>query len=251
MLNEIDIELAAQLYQNAKPFPHIVIQNAIDENVLNAVHDEFPNIRETKSVVYANPLEIKNITSGRDMFGKTTNVLVDYLNSPTFLAILQKITGIERPLVADPKLMGGGLHESPKGGLLKVHTDFQFHYETGNDRRINLLLYLNKDWKEEYGGHIGLYSRDMKECMTKVLPTFNTMVIFNTDEYSYHGLPDPINCPDDMKRKSLALYYYTAGRPDHEKNPIPHNSVWHSRKDASGNVIEADKDVDRLNIKQD
>lgn len=248
MMNYINITKAAEQYKNAQPFKHIVIHNAIDEKMVDLAEQEFPSVRDVQSVVYANPLEIKNITSGRSGIGSHTNTLIDYLNSPQFLNTLQAITGIERKLIADPKLMGGGLHESGPGGLLKIHVDFNKHYETGYDRRLNVLLYLNKDWKPEYGGAVELWNREMREDgpVVKVLPTFNTMVIFNTDEYSFHGLPDAITCPQGMKRKSLALYYYTDGRPAEELNPEHHNSVWKARLHADGTVFEADKDVDRL-----
>lgn len=252
MFNPINLDEAAKSYQSAKPFRHIVIHSAIDENIVNAVHDEFPRVRDHNCVAYANPLEIKDITSGRDMFGSTTNVLVDYLNGQTFLDILQKITGMERPIVADHKLMGGGLHESYTGGLLKLHIDFNKHYETGYDRRINLLLYLNKDWKEEYGGHIELWPRDLTEGedVVKVLPTFNTMVIFNTDEHSFHGFPDAIKCPEGERRKSLAMYYFTDGRPQEELNPEVHFSVWGTRLHKDGTKYEADIDVEKLSVSE-
>lgn len=246
MIRTLDLEALAKQYQEAKPFPHIVLHDIVDESVLNEVEAEFPDIKKVESVVYDNPLEIKNITSGPQGIGKTTQVLIDYFNSETFLNILQKITGIEEKLVADPKLMGGGLHEVPNGGLLKLHVDFNKHYETGYDRRVNLLLYLNKDWLPEYGGNIELWNRDLNECGASVSPTFNTMVIFNTTEWSWHGHPDAVNCPEDRKRKSLALYYYSDGRPEHEKVPNPHNSVWGQRRHPDGTIYEADKDVEKL-----
>ena len=76
--------------------------------------------------------------------------------------------------------MGAGQHEIKPGGLLKIHADFNKHNISGLDRRLNVLVYLNKDWKEEYGGHFELWDKDMKHCVKKILPTFNTMAIFST-----------------------------------------------------------------------
>lgn len=246
VIKDFDIQEASIRYQSAEPFPNIVLNDLVDEGLLQSVVDEFPVIRSVKHVAYANPLEIKDITSGPEGIGPRTQHLINYLNSQEWLDKLQTITGIERPLIADPLLMGGGLHSSPQGGLLKLHVDFNKHYATGYDRRINLLLYLNKDWLPEYGGNIELWSSEVVEGkhvaeqrMVSELPTFNKMVIFNTTETSWHGLPDPIQCPSDRKRMSLALYYYTDGRPESEIGE-KHNSVWMARN------VENDKDVEKL-----
>ena len=141
-----------------------------------------------------------------------------YLNSEPFLEFLQILTGIQEPLISDPYFVGAGQHEIKKGGLLKVHADFNKHPTLHLDRRINVLVYLNKDWKEEYGGCFELWNEDMSKCGKKILPYFNRIAIFNTTDFSYHGHPDPLNCPEDRSRKSLALYYYSNGRPNHEIN---------------------------------
>ena len=107
-------------------------------------------------------------------------------------------------------------YEIKRGGVLKVHTDFNRHPNLSLDRRINVLIYLNKNWKEEYGGHLELWDKDMTKCIKKIAPTFNTMVIFSTTDFSNHGHPDPLNCPNERSRKSIALYYFSSGRPEHE-----------------------------------
>jgi Rps23 Pro-64 3,4-dihydroxylase Tpa1-like proline 4-hydroxylase len=137
------------------------------------------------------------------------------LNSAEFLKFLESLTGIEG-LIGDPYYEGGGIHETKKGGFLKVHTDFNYHKKLKLDRRINLLLYLNSDWKEEYGGHLELWDTDMSSCRRKLLPVINRMVIFSTTDFSYHGHPEPLSCPDNRSRRSLAFYYYTNGRPGSE-----------------------------------
>ena len=203
-------------YQVAKPFPNIVFNNFFDEDSLNSVLSEFPDLSKKDATVYKNSREIKLQGKGELFFGDKTRRLMHFLNSEVFLNFLQKLTGIEEPLIGDPYFVGGGQHETKRGGLLKVHADFNKHRLLGLDRRINVLIYLNKDWKEEYGGHFELWSPDMSKCEKKVFPKFNTMAIFSTTDFSYHGLPDPISCPNDMSRKSLALYYYSNGRPASE-----------------------------------
>ena len=128
-----------------------------------------------------------------------------------FLNFLQNITSIKEKLIADKELNGGGMHEIKKGGLLKIHSDFNKHPNLKLDRRLNVLIYLNKNWKEEYGGHLEFWDKEMKCCKTKILPIFNRMVIFSTTDFSNHGHPDPLNCPDLMSRKSIATYYYSDG----------------------------------------
>ena len=146
-----------------------------------------------------------------------------------FLKFLEELTGITN-LISDPSFRGGGLHSIYRGGKLGVHVDFNKHEQYGLDRRLNLLLYLNKDWREEYGGHIELWDREMKECVRSYLPKFNRVVIFTTTSASFHGHPEPLSCPEHMNRKSMALYYYTNGRPE-EGIEECHSTVFKLRPD--------------------
>jgi Rps23 Pro-64 3,4-dihydroxylase Tpa1-like proline 4-hydroxylase len=106
-------------------------------------------------------------------------------------------------------MWGGGLHQTLPGGMLRVHADFLKHPHYGLDRRMNLLLFLNKDWKPEYGGALELWDENMERLVTQVEPLANRCVIFTTSPTSYHGYTQPITCPQGMSRKSLAAYYYT------------------------------------------
>ena len=126
-------------------------------------------------------------------------------------------------LIPDPYYRGGGIHQILPGGKLDIHIDFNKHQKLKLDRRLNALLYLNKDWKEEYGGNFELWSGENKngkhilhKCHNKILPLFNRFVVFSTSEKSYHGHPEALNCPKDRARQSIATYYYTNGRPANE-----------------------------------
>jgi Rps23 Pro-64 3,4-dihydroxylase Tpa1-like proline 4-hydroxylase len=134
------------------------------------------------------------------------------LNSYPFICFLEKLTGING-LVADPEMQGGGVHQTMNGGFLKIHADFNWHAKLQLDRRINVLFYLNKNWQDSYGGHLELWDRNMTNCQRKVSPIFNRLAIFNTTDYSFHGHPDPLSCPPELARTSVAMYYYTNGRP--------------------------------------
>ena len=204
-------------FVNANPFPFIIIEDFFSNEFLNEVLNQFPNLSEQKKTTnYDNKNEVKFANNQYKNFPSNIKKLFDFLNSDFFLNFLQDITNIKEKLIPDFKLNGGGLHEIKKGGLLKIHSDFNKHPNLDLDRRLNVLIYLNKDWKEEYGGHLEFWDKEMTSCREKVLPIFNKMVIFSTTDNSNHGHPDPLNCPNNMSRKSIATYYYTKGRPINE-----------------------------------
>tara|TARA_B100000767_G_scaffold221556_1_gene210065 strand:+ start:959 stop:1828 length:870 start_codon:yes stop_codon:yes gene_type:complete len=204
-------------YQNSKPYPHIVIKNFFDKEFLNQVLEEFPDLsKKQSSINYENKNEIKFANNDRKHFKKNTKKLFEYLNSTQFINFLQKISSIKEKIIPDQSLNGGGLHEIKRGGVLKVHTDFNKHPIKNLDRRINVLIYLNKRWKKNYGGKLELWSKDMKKCIKKISPKFNTMVIFSTNDFTNHGHPKYLNCPKNISRKSIATYYFSKGRPNDE-----------------------------------
>ena len=176
---------------------------------------EFPAPGTISWQKFDNAKEIKLASSKEATFGSAARLLMYHLNSATFLDFLSTVTGIP-DLIPDPGFEGGGLHQIVRGGKLGVHADFNKHSKLGLDRRLNLLLYLNQNWKEEYGGHLELWDKDMKGCEAKVLPLFNRVMIFSTTDFTYHGHPTPLQCPEGWTRKSLALYYYSNGRPVEE-----------------------------------
>lgn len=204
-------------YQNSKPYPHIIIKNFFDKDFLNLVLEEFPDLsKKQSSINYENKNEIKFANNDRKHFKKNTKKLFKYLNSTQFINFLQKISSIKEKILPDQSLSGGGLHEIKRGGVLKVHTDFNKHPTKNLDRRINVLIYLNKRWKKNYGGELELWNKDMKKCVKKISPKFNTMVIFSTNDFTNHGHPRYLNCPKNISRKSVATYYFSKGRPNNE-----------------------------------
>jgi hypothetical protein len=236
-------------YLNAEPFPSIYIDDFFDEQFLNEVLNEFPDLSKLDSINFNDPNQKKFAGKGESTFGYNTRLLMHYLNSEPFLLFLTKLTGIKEKLIPDPYFEGGGLHEIKQGGLLKVHADFNKHSETRLDRRINVLVYLNKDWEENYGGHFELWDKNMKKCVTKITPKFNRVAIFSTTDVSYHGHPDPLNCPSHRSRKSLALYYFTNGRPINEKHiqNAEFNTVFKGREGYNNDVMDLNPNLlDRI-----
>jgi Rps23 Pro-64 3,4-dihydroxylase Tpa1-like proline 4-hydroxylase len=199
----------AQIYRTNQPYPHLHLEDFLDPNVARELMKEFPEPDSHAWIQYKHQNENKMGLPKREMFPQRIGQVVDELNSPEFLAWLTELTGIEG-LVSDATLEGGGLHQSSRGGFLNVHADFTMHHHHRNwRRRLNLILYLNEGWQEEWGGAIELWDREMSRCVSRVAPLLNHALIFNTDEYSYHGFPDRLSCPEGASRKSLALYYYT------------------------------------------
>ena len=212
----------AQAYRSASPFPHIVFENFIDRDILREVDRQFPQVEKGRFSDAHSQLKtgytLEKIRSAyiHDLFAA--------LNSAAFLNFLEKMTGIEG-LVSDPRFVGGGLHETRRGGHLSIHADFNTHPMMRLRRRLNLILFLNEDWNPEWGGALELWNRAMTRCEHAVVPEIGRAVIFNTDSNSYHGHPDPLECPPEVTRRSIALYYYTVP----EGLRIPHTTVWKKR----------------------
>jgi 2OG-Fe(II) oxygenase superfamily len=196
-------------YGAAQPFPHIVLDDFLNQDLLEVALQEFPDLDSAEWIHYTHVNERKFGLTDRRRFGPALGRIVDTLNGQAFVQWLEQLTGI-RGLKADQSLEGGGLHQSARGGFLNVHADFTVHPHQRNwRRRVNLLVYLNHDWQDAYGGHLELWDRQVRTCVRKALPVFNRAVIFSTDPDSFHGHPEPLTCPAGMTRKSIALYYFT------------------------------------------
>jgi len=197
-------------YASNTPFAHIVLDEFFDRPTLEGVLSEVDALDRSKR--YAKFLDRE---TGHNKFaflpeavGSNTARLTQYLNSGPFLAYLEKLTGISN-LIADPSFFGGGLHWIEDGGFLEIHADFNHLKKYNLARRINLLLYLNKDWKDEYHGQLELWDRATMTKGKAVAPLFNRAVIFSTVKEALHGHPTPLAAPPGVARRSLALYYYT------------------------------------------
>ncbi len=227
----------AESYQNAKPFPHIAMDDFLPADFLRGLLGEFPDNsgrqhfdREQERLKYQVP---PHLIPGR----RLRNLVVE-LNSPAVLKFLEAMTGIDK-LIADPYYIGGGLHETKAGGHLSVHADFNIHRGLNVERRLNLLVYLNDDWLPEYGGNLELWDQKMEKRWHSIAPLIGRAVVFNTSLDSYHGQPDPLACPPDRSRKSIATYYYTASETGITRLPA-RNTMFQTRK---GTGDQADRRV--------
>ena len=199
----------ADQYQAALPFPHIVIDDFLDTDFLRQLLTEFPD-SAGRDCFFRDQERLKFQFRPDECQGPLTRMLFAELNSRAFLTFLSKLTGIDG-LIADPYFAGAGLHETKSGGHLSIHADFPRHEDMHVNRRLNLLIYLNEAWQEGYGGELELWDKRMRSATQRIRPILGRAVIFSTARDSFHGHPDPLTCPADRSRRSLATYYYTAG----------------------------------------
>ena len=195
-------------FSSADPFPHIVIDSFFNEQELKKVVLDCESLKKFKWWRYDNVFEKKLACNNLQNLGENFQNYFNLVNSREFVRALEEMSGFEG-LIADPSLYGGGLHRIDRGGKLDIHADFNYHKVTGWRRRLNLITYLNEDWLEEYGGNTEFWNRDMTKCVQSILPAFNRTVVFEVDDYTWHGHPDPLSCPEARQRLSLATYYYT------------------------------------------
>jgi Rps23 Pro-64 3,4-dihydroxylase Tpa1-like proline 4-hydroxylase len=231
-------------FMGADPYPHIVIDDFLNPEALENLLAEFPDKSKKVWHDYQTHFENKQELNGEGKMGDFTQHLLYQFNSAPFLQFLETLTGIDN-LIPDPYFFGGGIHQLNRGGKLAIHADFSKHIKWPLDRRINAILYLNKDWKEEYNGNLELWDTDVTKCVKKVLPIFNRLLVFTVTDFNMHGVPEVINCPEDMSRKSLAFFYFTNGRPASEIDP---SKTLHVKfQDKPG--VETPKDAqDKANI---
>jgi len=197
-------------YASGDPFPWIVIDDFLPEHVAESMLDNFgAKTADPESLSFDRAQERFKTSFHPDATPDYARGIFYAFNSRPFIKVLENITGI-KGLIPDPYFLGAGFHEISNGGHLSVHADFNHHLPLNLERRINVLIYLNKDWDEEYGGQLELWDTAMTKKKHSILPIFNRCVIFNTTSDSMHGNPRVVNHPKCISRKSIALYYYTA-----------------------------------------
>jgi Rps23 Pro-64 3,4-dihydroxylase Tpa1-like proline 4-hydroxylase len=223
-----------------KPYKHLVIDNFFEKDLIDKCFDNFPNLNDP-CWEFSNDenIEIKYRTTWTSEFDIPEGIVdvIRIMNGADFLKSISNVFQINK-LVPDPYYTGGGLNVTKKGGLLDVHVDGNYHDATGLNRRLNALLYLNPGWKKEWGGEFGVYDENGVNCLKKIEPIFNRLVVFDTHDKSWHGLPDPVNFPEDTPRRSILLYYYTKEQRLNEQTRIkePHSALWKKKgfKDKRG-----------------
>jgi 2OG-Fe(II) oxygenase superfamily len=241
------IEFGASLsgdYCFAEPFPHIVIDNFLPLEVIDKIYTNFPLEKLDHDVFFEMGYAglHKRQVAPADCNGFIREVF-GFFNSSAITQFLESLTTIQS-LIPDPYFVGGGFHETSKGGKLGIHADFRINEQLHLNRRLNMIIYLNKEWQDEYGGKLELWDKKMVNKVHSIAPIYNRCVIFNTDADSFHGHPDPLMTPDNVTRKSLALYYYTASKRIYEDG-VSHDTMYKARPEDSE---ETRKEVRRTTI---
>lgn len=229
MINKSLADSCRSNYALANPFPHIVIDDFIPEDLALQCYNQMSQHQEwmfDSMMGYPEDERDSQVNKWWTPFDTDSKNRIEsdmpavwkclqYFNSRPFLLFLENLTGI-KDLIADVDFEGGGIHKIKNGGRLELHSDYNKHPNKDIWRRINLLLYLTPNWN--YNGHLDLYEKEPLVKVKSILPTFNRAVIFNTTDDSIHGHPTPLVCPEEVSRYSFALYYFTKDRPEHEKS---------------------------------
>ena len=240
---ERDIDHLHSIYESAVPFPHIVMDDFLEPSAAKAAMEEFPPLDPDQWNNYLHTNERKFSNTDPETWGPALRAILNELNSPRFVKFVGDLIGVPG-LMADPSLEGGGLHQSTRGGFLNVHSDFTVHpHHRKWERRANLLLYLNDEWKPEYGGDLELWSADMKKCVDTVSPVANRVLIFTTGVDSFHGHPEPMRCPEGTARRSLALYYFSV-----EEDPLVRSTEYRARPGDGAHSIMIYADTKMLRV---
>ena len=224
------------------PFPHVVIDGFLQSETLPKILSEVNKLQDadaqSKYIDPSSPYEFNKYAFNSN-YGSYLRQLFVELNSPDFIRHIERITGVKNIICNELSLHGAGIHRIKSKGFLQLHTDFNtYHSKKGMlDRRINLLIYLNPDWKAEYKGELCLCDKNTNMCAKKIEPILNRCVIFNTTCSSIHGHPEPLNVPDDVLRQSIAVYYYTENTQgdkdiDFEGEP-PRGTTWYPNIDVA------------------
>jgi hypothetical protein len=223
-----DLEVKAKTYQTAEPFPHIVVDDVLTPEAFRSAVDQFPAIDDPFWKGYLHVNETKYCNVYPDTWADGLQAVAREFCSPEFVAYLEQLTGIEN-LLPDWSMDGGGLHQTLRGGHLNIHADFTTHHVHENwARRVNILLYLNEEWHEDWGGKLELWDPEMTAVQDRVTPAGNRMLVFTTSHDSYHGHPDGLTCPPDVARRSMALYYFTE-----EEAPVRRSTNYRARPEES------------------
>jgi hypothetical protein len=199
-----NLEQIRNTFINAKPFEHVIIHNFLKDDIANQVYNDFPtNYNDWHS--YWNPLEVKYANDNFETLPQSIKNIFLALSTEKLCKVFSFITN--KNLEYDPYLHGGGLHAHPRFGRLALHLDYEKHPFLNKQRSCNIILYLNKIWKQEWNGQTELWDADVSNCIIKSYPVFNSIILFKTNEISWHGLPEKILCPENIYRQSLAYYY--------------------------------------------
>lgn len=209
-IEALDVAALRESFCNAEPFPFMVIDNFLKEDFHRSILEAYPSAIEAESIgeTFSAVNESgKTQVTDSNAFAEPVAKLNQVLSSSAWLDTLGKITEIDG-LTADESLDGGGMHIMRPGAHLDVHVDFNISLETRLHRRLNILVFLNDRWDDDWGGRLELWDKGVKQRHHALLPISNRCAVFRTSERSFHGV-ETVRCPEAYDRRSFAAYYYT------------------------------------------
>ena len=215
-------------FTDAKPYKHLVIDGFLKTDIAQKIYDNFPAY-EIFNKKYDGLNERKAEGSNFEDFDPMFSELKKEISSQEFCDWIESVTGVQKSFVTDDA-MGAGLHQGKNGSFLDIHIDYSMHHIQHVYRRLNLLIFFNPNWKDEWNGHTELWNENMTVCDKKVRPDFNRCVIFETTGNSYHGY-GKINPPEEVTRKSFYTYFYTHENVSHKEGY--HDTIFKARPDDS------------------
>ncbi|MEP6721449.1 MAG: 2OG-Fe(II) oxygenase [Variovorax sp.] len=195
--------------QAGKPFPHLVVEGLFNPRLLELVTEEFEALPGAQWADVKSHYESTRRSVLGAHLGPASQLYFDVVNSGWFTEWVSSIIGVPY-LLPDPKLFGGGLHESRPGATFAVHRDFNLHRHLGLKNEMVFITYLNKGWQPEWGASLELWDAQREQCVTRLLPEFGHTLLMPHSPVSYHGHPDPMQPPDGRPRRSITAYYYTS-----------------------------------------
>jgi Rps23 Pro-64 3,4-dihydroxylase Tpa1-like proline 4-hydroxylase len=196
-------------YINNNPFPHIYIDNFLPNDIAIILSRAYPKLKESESSfkLHSNKNVQRHFLEDVRKFSDPLRVFANAISSRSFLLFLEVLSGI-KAIIPDPYFLGGGAMITGRGGFLNVHADFNWNQKLQLWRKINVLFYLTEDWQEDWKGNLELWSINKIHKEKAIAPFFNRVVIFTTTSNSFHGQPEPLECPLENPRKVFSAFYY-------------------------------------------
>lgn len=227
-------------FRSNQPFPHIVIDNFLPEDLALLVAEGYPDPSNSSAAwkTHANENVVRRFVEDVGSMTTAMRLFANAVVSKPFLLFLETLSGIDC-LLPDPYFIGGGAMVTGKGEFLKIHADFNWHHKLQAHRRLNALFYLTPNWQKEWGGALELWSKDMCERVHSVLPEFNRLVVFEVTDDANHGQPEPLNTPPNVLRRVFSSFYYTTRHNEQEWN-APHFTLYKPENSPYGMSLRRD-----------
>lgn len=208
-------ELKAELLA-ATPFKHLVVDGWFDPVLLELVREEFDSFGHERWRVIQDEHQLFHRSTTHESFGPASQIYFALINAGWFVSLLGELTDHD-DLIGDPLLAGGGLHETRTGGKFAVHRDFDKHALYGLENKMVFITYLNRDWNPDWGASLQLWGTEPRECVREIVPELGRSVLLLNGPESFHGHPEPMQCPPGQTRRSVASYYYRNPRAVQER----------------------------------